>query len=141
MDEQMPEGYDEPVVYTDRMLLNLSCSKCKAAFKREIVVRVCPVSEWTQLPGNDPHSPEDECCYWEGKDGFTHFEAINQEQLDWILKNTIYDNKPLCPPCCEKAQVQAQRELEDEAKWKVANSTEPREVEFYKKLLAMRASK
>jgi len=142
MDDQMPEGYDESVVYTDRMLLNLSCSKCKAAFKREIVVRVCPVSEWTLLPGHDPHDTDSEAAFWtSSEDGLEHYEAINQEHLDSVLKYTIYDNKPRCPPCLEKAQAEAQRELGDEAKSKIANSTEPLEVEFYKKLMAMRAPK
>jgi len=123
------------------MILNLTCSNCYAEFKQEVIVRICPVSEWEQVPGNDPPPPDSECGHWTSKkDGLTHIEAINQERLDWHLKNTIYKN-PLCPPCLQEAQIEGQRKLEQKAKWIIANSNEPREVEFYKKLMAKRAAK
>jgi hypothetical protein len=120
------------------MLVDLTCRECHAEFLRDVRWRICPVSEWSVFPPNDPPPPDSESAVWGDPMKCLHIEAISQEKLEWILDEyvrCVREGGPLCNPCLEKAQIRGQRETEERAKERIKNSTDPREVFFYKALL------
>jgi hypothetical protein len=63
-----------------------NCQHCETTFEQRVVVRICPVSEWTVSPRLKPSSEDAKWGYWKGEDGALHIEARDEAALHEFLR-------------------------------------------------------